>query len=394
MKKIIVIYSRIALLYLFVISYNPLLAQHTLKIQVTGIPSLHKEDAVYVAGNFNGWNPVNPAYELKRKDGKLELIIPALKDEVCEFKFTRGGWDKVACTASGADVGNNIVKLIADTTLTYSIEAWKDDFGVVEKKHTASVNVGLMDSAFFIPQLNRSRRIWIYLPPSYQSSKKHYPVLYMHDGQNIFDHYTSGFGEWGVDECLDSIMENGRNECIVIGIDNGPKRLNEYNPFNNERFGTGEGKAYAAFVVETLKPFVDGHYRTLKDRTNTIIAGSSMGGLISYYTQLAYPAVFGKAGVFSPAFWTAPGITAATDSLAKTANGKFFFYMGGLEGDEYMNDMYEVMQQLGTRSSALIYSVTDPGGSHNEDAWRKWFPEFFRFIMADWTNYVIKTEEN
>jgi predicted alpha/beta superfamily hydrolase len=244
-----------------------------------------------------------------------------------------------------------------------------------------------------MPQLKRSRKIWIYLPSTYKSSPgKRYPVLYMHDGQNIFDAYTSGYGEWGVDECLDSIMQNGKNECIVVGIDNGPKRLNEYNPFNNEKFGQGEGTAYAAFMAETLKPFIDGHYRTLKDKTNTIIAGSSMGGLISYYTQLAYPDVFGKSGVFSPAFWTAPGIVAATDSLANTAKGKFFFYMGGLEGSEYLGDMYEVMQQLGTKSSALIYSVTDPEGRHNETAWRKWFPEFFRFIMADWTNYVIKPE--
>lgn len=358
------------------------------------VPSLHKEDGIFVAGNFNGWNPGNKEYELKRKDGKLELLIPSLKDDVYEFKFTRGSWDKVACTPSGADVSNHLVKLSSDTTITYSIEAWKDDFGVVEKQHTASVNVSVMDTAFFIPQLNRYRKIWIYLPSSYKSSKEYYPVLYMHDGQNIFDNYTSGYGEWGIDECLDSIMKNGNNECIVVGIDNGPKRLNEYNPYDNERFGPGEGKAYAAFLAETLKPFIDGHYRTKKDRINTIVAGSSMGGLISYYTLLAYPAVFGKAGVFSPAFWTAPGITKATDSLASTINGKLFFYMGGLEGDEYMEDMYGVMQQLGTKSSALIYGVTDPEGRHNEAAWRKWFPEFFRFIMADWTNYVIKTGEN
>ena len=393
MKNLAVLYYRIALMLLSITS-SAAYAQHSIRIQVTGIPALHKEDAIFVAGNFNSWNPGSPAFELKRNGGKLELLIPGLKDDVYEFKFTRGSWNKVACAASGADVGNNTIRLSSDTTISYTIEAWKDDFAVVEKKHTASRNVAVMDTAFFIPQLNRYRKIWIYLPPSYHSSKKNYPVLYMHDGQNLFDEYTSGFGEWGVDECLDSIMQDGKNECIVVGIENGPKRLNEYNPFDNERFGKGEGRSYAAFLAETLKPFIDGRYRTLKDRTNTVIAGSSMGGLISYYTQLAYPAVFGKAGIFSPAFWTAPGIVAATDSLAKSANGKFFFYMGGLEGDEYMNDMYEVMQQLGTGSSALIYSVTDPSGSHNESAWRKWFPEFFRFIMADWTNYVIRTEED
>lgn len=393
MKRINICY-RFVLFLLLSASCSKGFSQHSLKIQVTGIPTLHKEDPVFVAGNFNGWNPGNKEYELKRKEGKLEILIPSLKEDVYEFKFTRGSWDKVACTAAGADVSNHLVKLSSDSTITYSIAAWKDDFAVAEKQHTASANVSVMDTAFFIPQLNRYRRIWIYLPASYKISKKYYPVLYMHDGQNIFDAYTSGYGEWGIDECLDSIMQNGNNECIVVGIDNGPKRLNEYNPYDNERFGAGEGKYYAAFLAETLKPFVDGHYRTKKDKTNTMIAGSSMGGLISYYALLAYPDVFGKAGVFSPAFWTAPGIKKTTDSLAATINGKVFFYMGGLEGGEYMEDMYDIMQQLGTKSSALIYAVTDPEGRHNEAAWRKWFPEFFRFMMADWTNYIIKTGDN
>lgn len=394
MKKTAIFFRRFVAILLLLTRCNALQAQHSLTIKLLATPALHKQDAVFVAGNFNGWDPGNKAYGLRKNADRLEIVIPRLETGVYEFKFTRGSWDKVSCAATGADISNYAIRLSSDTTVVYNIEAWKDDFAVTEKQHTASANVAVMDTAFFMPQLDRYRRIWIYLPASYKTSKKNYPVLYMQDGQNIFDTYTSGYGEWGIDECLDSIMQNGKNECIVVGIDNGPKRLNEYNPFDNERFGAGEGKQYAAFLAETLKPFIDSHYRTLKDRSNTMIAGSSMGGLIAYYTQLAYPVVFGKSGVFSPAFWTAPGIVPATDSLAGTANGKFFFYMGGLEGDEYMTDMYEVMQRLGTRSGALIYSVTDPEGKHNEAAWRKWFPEFFRFMMADWTNYVIKPEEN
>ncbi len=386
-------YYVLFLLQCLTLSSNICIAQYSLKISVNAIPVLHKGDTIFVAGNFNGWNPSHKSYVLERQNGKLELIIPNLKAAVYEFKFTRGSWDKVSCTSAGTDVSNNSIQLSSDTTVTYGIEAWKDDFAKVERQHTASKNVSVIDS-FFMPQLNRHRRIWVYLPSSYHSTKKHYPVLYMHDGQNVFDDYTAGFGEWAVDEYLDSIMQNGRNECIVVAIDNGAKRLNEYNPFDNERFGAGEGKLYAAFLVETLKPFIDKQYRTLKEKLHTMIAGSSMGGLISYYTQLAYPTVFGKAGVFSPAFWTAPGIIPATDSLAKRATGKFFFYMGGLEGEEYMNDMYDVMQVLGTKSSAFIYSVTDPEGQHNEAAWRKWFPEFYRFMMADWTNYVIRPNDN
>jgi predicted alpha/beta superfamily hydrolase len=121
-------------------------------------------------------------------------------------------------------------------------------------------------------------------------------------------------------------------------------------------------------LVKTLKPFIDKKYRTQKDRSGTMIAGSSMGGLISYYAMLAYPDVFGKAGIFSPSFWVAPSIKAYTDSASGKVNGKLFFYMGGLEGAENLEHMYDVMQHLGTHSSALMYSVTDPGGRHNEAA--------------------------
>ena len=347
------------------------------------------KDSIYVAGNFNGWNPGDKNFLLKKNKDVWEISIPNLPADAYEFKFTRGSWNKVATSKTGAALANNVVKLSADTSVVFAIDAWQDNFAASEKKHTASKNVQVIDTAFFIPQLNRTRRICIYLPPSYKSSKKLYPVLYMHDGQNVFDEFTAGFGEWGIDETLDSLSATGKPECIVVGIDNGPQRLNEYNPYDNERYGKGEGAAYTAFLVKTLKPFIDKKYRTQKDKAGTMIAGSSLGALISYYAMLAYPEVFGKAGIFSPSFWIAPSITAYTDSASGKVNGKLFFYIGGLEGAEHVEEMYKIMQHMGTHSSALMYSVTDPDGRHNEAAWRKWFPEFYKFMMADWTNYPI-----
>jgi len=100
-----------------------------------------------------------------------------------------------------------------------------------------------------------------------------------------------------------------KKEFIVVAIDNGgEKRMNEYNPYDNEKYGKGEGKQYAAFLAETLKPFIDKNYRTLKDAHHTAIAGSSMGAVISLYATAKYPQVFGIVGVFSPALWIAPGI--------------------------------------------------------------------------------------
>ena len=380
-------------LSIFFFAFSLTEAQHTVVFKIKKHPSLHTGDNIFIAGNFNEWNPHNNDYRLRVNwDNIFELTVQLPAGQY-EYKCARGNWDKVECLNDGKDIGNRSLTIQADTIIEINIEAWKDDFVLITKAHTASKQVHIIDTAFFIPQLNRTRRIWIYLPEDYSKSKKNYPVMYMHDGQNIFDTYTSGFGEWGVDECLDSLIKTGKQACIVVGIDNGPKRFNEYNPYDFQQFGKGEGDQYIEFLVQTLKPFIDKQYRTMPSKENTIIAGSSMGGLISYYAMLQWPDVFGKGGIFSPAFWTAPAIKSFTDSIAGKINSKFFFYMGGLEGGSYIKDMQEVQEVLGERSSSMIYSVIDTESSHNEQAWRKWFAEFYKWITADGFNNVVKLKE-
>jgi predicted alpha/beta superfamily hydrolase len=364
--------------------------QFVLTVVVDTIPAKHQQDELFIAGNFNDWKPGAAAWQFKKNGPKQSIQIPLQQKGLYEFKITRGSWDKVMSRDNGADAENIGVNVSSDTTIHIKIFGWKDDFAAVEKKHTHSKNVSIIEQAIIMPQLGRSRRIWIYLPENYKKSTRRYPVLYMHDGQNLFDEYTSGFGEWGIDECLDSLMKQPSYECIVVGIDNGPQRITEYNPYDHDKYGKAEGKQYILFIEQTLKPYIDKNYRTHKDANSTMIAGSSLGGLISYYAALFHPNTFGKAGVFSPSFWIAPEIQSATDSLSSNVKGKLFFYMGGQEGDEHIKNMYELMQRLGIGSSALVYSVVDADGKHNESSWRKWFPEFFRFMMADWTNYIIR----
>jgi metallo-beta-lactamase class B len=368
-------------------------AQYRVVVKLQQYPSKHDNDTAFLAGNFNNWNPGNNDFRfLLTHENSFELILNLPAGQYA-YKITRGSWATTECNANGSDISNHTFQLRADTTIEINIKAWKDDFEAVPKIHTVSKQVQVLDTAFFIPQLNRTRRIWIYLPEGYDKSKTHYPVLYMHDGQNIFDGLTAFSGEWGVDECLDSLIQAGRKACIVVGIDNGPKRLNEYNPFAFRDFGAGEGDRYLDFLVQTLKPFIDKKYRTLPSKENTIIAGSSMGGLISYYAMIKQPQVFGKAGIFSPAFWTAPGINALTDSLASKVSGKFFFYMGGKEGSNHIDGMAAIQELLGEKSSAMIYAVVDAKGLHHETAWRKWFAEFYLWIMADGFNKVMPVEE-
>jgi predicted alpha/beta superfamily hydrolase len=158
---------------------------------------------------------------------------------------------------------------------------------------------------FDIPQLKRQRDIYIYLPVGYATSNKKYPVLYLQDGQNVFRSTgVMGKNSWGVDSILNTMPAD--KQCSVVGISHGAKyRLTEYNPYDS-KYGKGEGVAYVNFLVETLKPYIDAHYRTKKEARYTAIAGSSLGGLIVTYAVYKFPDIFGTAGVFSSAFWIGP----------------------------------------------------------------------------------------
>ena len=157
------------------------------------------------------------------------------------------------------------------------------------------------------PQLGNARDIHVYLPPSYRSSGRHYPVIYMHDGQNLFDHELSYAGEWGVDETMERLAPEGI-EAIVVAIPNmGGERTGEYSPWRDPRAGGGRGDAYLDFIIDTLKPRIDRRFRTRRERDHTGIAGSSMGGLISLYAFLRHPGIFGFCGAMSPSLWFARG---------------------------------------------------------------------------------------
>src|SRR5690606_842207 len=170
------------------------------------------------------------------------------------------------------------------------------------QQHTISGTVKVL-ADLLSPQLGNRRDLLVYLPRSYAASDQHYPVLYMHDGQNLFDAYTSFAGEWQVDETMQQLERDGI-EWIVVGIPNaGEDRLAEYSPFPDPKHGSGRGDLYLDFVVDTVKARIDADFRTLPGRDHTGIMGSSLGGLISLYGFFSRPDVFGFAGAMSPAFW-------------------------------------------------------------------------------------------
>ncbi|MGZ5200102.1 MAG: alpha/beta hydrolase [Telluria sp.] len=250
---------------------------------------------------------------------------------------------------------------------------------------TAGPGVQLLPTLLEMPGLNRQRQIRIYLPPDYATSHKRYPVLYMHDAQNLFDDTTSYAGEWKVDETLDQLAREGKLELIVVGIDNGKdKRMNELNPWTTDRFGAGEGHEYMDFIVKKLKPLVDRTYRTLPDRTHTAIMGSSMGGLISHYAIAEYPQVFSKAGVFSPAYWTVPASYGYIAAKPLPRDARVFMLMGGDEGDTMVPDvkvMADVVRRTGLPADHMVLKIV-PGEHHNEGFWSKQFGEAVQWLFA------------
>ena len=258
---------------------------------------------------------------------------------------------------------------------------------------TASRSVSVLSESFAIPQLGRTRRIWLYLPPDYTTSAKRYPVIYMHDGQNVFDDATSFAGEWGVDETLDALQAHGDPGAIVVAIDNGgAHRMDEYNPWHGAeaKYGGGEGDAYVDFLVHTLKPYIDGHYRTRPDRESTAIIGSSMGGLISLYAALRYPEVFGRAGIFSCACWIVRDKLLALARHARPLHPppRLYFVAGGLETNdgEQARDQRLVVDSLvaaGFPVQTAIRSFVPADGRHSEWFWRREFPAAYRWLLGD-----------
>ena len=357
-----------------------LMTQYTIRLEIKSLPqNTHDGAKIYVAGSFNGWNAKDSEYRFSRDEKGNYFIIMTLAEGTYECKITRGGWERTECKTDGTSSENRILKVHDHETVELVIEEWADHFPAKPtKKSTAGENVRIVDTAFFMPQLGRKRRVWIYLPKEYKSGTASYPVLYMQDGQNIFDDATAFAGEWKVDEYLDNIQTG---KIIVVAIDNGDKkRMTEYNPYDNEKLGKGEGKKYADFLVKTLKPFIDKKYRTEKDKANTAIAGSSLGGLISLYATLKYPKVFGATGVFSPAFWLAPQIFTDIEKKGKKVSSKIYFYAGKLESEVMTSGTVKAYEAMSKLSKATMQKVIRDDGKHNESTWRTEFQLFYQWM--------------
>ena len=235
------------------------------------------------------------------------------------------------------------------------------------------------------PELENVRDLLAYLPPSYGDGDRRYPVIYMHDGQNLFDQATSFGDEWRVDETMEAAAEQGM-EAIVIGIPNvGDERCEEYSPFVDEKAGGGCGDDYLQFIVRTLKPLVDESFRTLPGREHTGIVGSSLGGLISLYGFFSHPDVFGFAGVMSPSLWFAERAVFPFIESASTGPGRVYLDVGTHEGEATLRDarrMRDLLESKGYRPGDRLAYVEDVGAGHTESAWAERFGKALRYLLG------------
>ncbi len=336
---------------------------------------------VYIVGNharLGNWQPDAIALT-QQSDGSWSGAFLFKPNEKLEYKFTRGSWDNEAVSAEGDVPGNSFLEVKNDTTIVVAIANWKDLRHKVEGQITGTVKYHRNMRGEGI----RPRDVIVWLPPSYEATRKRYPVLYMHDGQNIFDPRTAFMGvDWQVDEVADSLMRAGSmQEIIIVGVSNSSDRREDYSY-------TDKGRAYMKFLAATLKPFIDANYRTRPEREHTATMGSSMGGLISFLLVWHHPETFSQAGCLSPAF-IAPYDEEAVRAVEHYAGAdkKIRLYMdnGGVALDSVLQSgcdaMLRALEQKGFTRGKNLEWFHDKNAEHNERAWarRVWRPLVFMF---------------
>lgn len=340
------------------------------------------DTSIFITGNHaavGNWNP-SAIPMTKQNDGTWRIEIQIQKGFKLEYKFTKGSWGAEAVYNNGTVPPNHIVTVEEDTAVEIKIENWKDSFQKTAKLQITG-RVKYIKNIEFEGISKRDIIIW--LPPSYdKNKKKKYPVLYMHDGQNIIDPLTSTFGtDWQVDETADSLIRQNRmKEIIIVGIYNTRNRTSEYS--HNDT-----GRAYMNFIVKKLKPMIDSEYRTLSDRKNTAVMGSSMGGLISLMLAWEHPDVFSMAGCLSPAFKIdrfnyLPYIE---NFKGKKKKIKLYIDNGGVGLEKRLQpgitETIELLNKKGYRTGKEIMWYLDENAEHNEAAWasRVWRALLFMF---------------
>jgi len=354
------------------------------------------QDTIYISGNIDAlgeWSAEGLHLE-KTPDCRYYGKTNVTKGAEIEYKVTRGSWETVERGAAGEEIANRTLTVKSNMTVNIKVTSWASE----DKSPRPSTLTGDIryHRDFHSGHLGNKRTLIVYLPPGYEKNKKtRYPVLYMHDGQNIFDAATSFAGEWEADETAERLIRDGRiRPIIIVGIYNNSRRMDEYTVYrDSSRSGGGQGAKYAEFLVNEVKPFIDKSYRTKPGRKHTGVAGSSLGGLISLYICWKYPETFSMCGAVSPALsWSKSKLLkqiAARPGRIKDV--RFWVDVGTREGDTpWVADTYvrtareliECFNNTGLNPGESYYYLEVKGARHNEAAWAARFDKLLKFFFA------------
>ncbi len=339
---------------------------------------------VYIAGNFNNWVTQDRRYQMKKTgEGKYSFSFPdytSLPQELA-YKFTKGDWSEVEIDRYGNKTPNRICQPFVGIKEEH-VDRWRKNW--LPYRPSQLPQVKLISHSFEIPQLNKERKIWALLPHDYDTSTETYPVLYLHDAQNLFNE-DSPYGNWQIDKKLAVMSDYGIGKIIIIAIEHGEKeRLLEYN-VGKTLLGHGQGKQYIRFLTDTLKPYIDQNYRTKPEREFTGIGGSSMGGLVSIFSGLMYPEVYSKLMIFSPSLWVIPKLKFSFVDFFEPQPTKIYLYAGGDEGETMVKHTLKFKKRLLKRESLkdkmhIKLSINDEG-KHNETYWSDEFPKAIEWLF-------------
>ena len=369
----------------------------TVHFAVAVPPETPRYQKLYLAGNakaLGAWRA--EGLELKKgDDDRYHATIQLPGGEPVEYKVTRGSWNSVERGPDGAEIDNRILNPTKTEAINIEVATWVDQGKAEPGKSTASGNIR-MHVGFHSTLLNNERTLAVYLPPGYdQNPDARYPVLYMQDGQNLFDTATSFAGvEWNADETAEKLIKEGKiNPVIIVGIYNSPDRTEEYTPWQAlESDPVARGVYYGWATAYEVKRFIDKTYRTKPDRDNTAIAGSALGGLIALDTARAHKDIFGACAALSPSLWSAEGEmlaqwTADNDWMKGT---RFWIDVGEGETEDYpageavphLQTLAATLQSAGLVKGKDFVEHVAEGDEQNEAAWSKRFDQVLIFLYG------------
>lgn len=371
---------------------EPELPKKIIEPQLNIILTTDEDDdrPVFISGNFNNWVTQDKNFEMVRVGQGLyhfkfneDFNYP----EELLYKFTRGDWSEVEIDKFGNRTENRSTHQKKGVKNEH-VDKWRHNWLPFKSKFLPKVH--LISEEFKIPQLNKTRRVWALLPYDYETSTESYPVLYLQDAQNLFNEKAK-YGNWEIDKKLAVMAEYNIGKIIIIAVEHAEKeRLIEYN-VGNTVLGNGQGKKYIRFVTETLKPFVDNNFRTKSDRANTGIGGSSMGGLVSIFSGIMYPEVFGKLMIFSPSLWVGPKIKLSFLDMDEPQATRIYLYAGGDESatmiDHVKKFKKRLLNKVGFTDKMKVRLSLNMEGKHNESYWSDEFPK-----AIEWLYFSDKNE--